>query len=156
MLRFAAEQMVFSFKKMGIKRGSIGKPSTEFRDWVAMLPVPAELKRFLLTYSLRENHDLASGGVWYGERSLMNAHQRLPLLMNAGLIAVGAAPNGDKIAIDFITGNGNAGYISHEEIFSNSARDVFIVTSPSIGTMIYGLQQGTNYPIDYYDAKEKA
>ncbi len=76
----------------------------------------------------------------------------------SGLFAVGNTINGDFIVIDFGTGSGTAGYVSHDllpEIEpSGDARKCFNPVARSIGEMLHGMTTIESFPYDYWRAND--
>jgi hypothetical protein len=135
---------------------TFGTTDPTYRDWLSKKRLPEELKRFLIENSLScEASFDGLGGMWTPSLAMELNDQEEALSRN-GLFGVGNATNGDFIVIEFTTGEGQSGFVSHDKLWDEgpfpSVRDAFMPVAVSIGDMLHGMTSVEDFPYDYWRA----
>lgn len=157
MLRFRADLFRRAIKRLtGGRSVAFGSADTTFHDWLATTQLPQELAHFLGENALNAEASFDGlGGMWTPDAMMdLNDQEGLPA---CGLVGVGSAINGDFIVIDYATGDGASGFVSHDLLWERGrvkdARQAYVPAARSIGEMLHGMTTVEGFPVDYWAAK---
>ncbi len=138
-----------------ITRRCVRPASPALLSWLHERKLPTELIELFVRYSPHREIPVGSGYL-HTAPDIVKVNDDYERTIPAGLLMVGGAPNGDPITIDFTTGDGATGYISHEEMWdTESPRSIFIPLASSIGEFIYQFNHDDDFAWDYWEAKRR-
>jgi hypothetical protein len=130
-----------------------------FLNWVAALPIKAEVVERLLAY-LPDNEALNPElPNWIGSATRiigMNTPKNCFGLpkdpIDEGFLVIGSCPNGDPVAVNFRDPQLPVFYISHEQMHSQPLSEVIRKVSDSIDEYHKALSdEESSIPLDYWD-----
>lgn len=135
---------------------------TEFRRWIASLPVEKDVAEKLLTHlpddavvdpELPSWISSASGVISMNEPKDCLGLPQNPI--DEGFLVIGSCPNGDPVAVSFRDPQLPVFYISHEEMHSKPLSAVIRKVSDSIDDYDEALSDANSgIPLDYWDASK--
>lgn len=139
-------------KQDGLKANFLPFPPKRYKLWIEYLKIPSELKKFLEYLSLSEEFGLGAATLLTPEQ-IIKEYEDFPSIFKAGFLIIGSAGNGDMLAIDFKKGEGNTGYLSHEDLWGSEYKDphdYFLNIAESVGKFALKAIDYKNCPMDYF------
>jgi hypothetical protein len=136
-----------------------GTNDPSYRDWLGKRQLPEELTQFLIENSLSADTSFDGvGGMWTPNEIMQLNDQEEEGLSGNGLFGVGNTGTGDFIVINFITGDGQSGFVSHDLLpepdVNREGYDVFKPIAVSIGDLLHGMTAIEGFPYDFWIALE--
>ncbi len=133
---------------------------TEFRNWVASLPIDKVVAERLLAHlpddaalgpNLPSWISSASGVTSMNEPKDCLGLPRDPI--DEGFLVIGSCPNGDPVVVSFRDPQLPVFYVSHEQMHSKPLSEVIRKVADSIHAFDEALSdEDSGIPLDYWDA----
>lgn len=121
--------------------------------WFKRHDLPSEVLKMFQKFTPK-SEVWAGAGVLYDERRMIKYNNDFPEALQARLLIVGSAANGDHISIDLL--DGSIGYISHEHNWTLQPRRHFVSVSPSFGRFLRDINEDPpKIADDYWSAKSR-
>ncbi len=138
---------------------TFGTTDPTYRDWLSKRHLPEELTQFLIENSLSAETSFDGvGGMWIPSDIMELNDQEEEGLSDNGLFGVGSTGTGDFIVINFMTGEGQSGIVSHDLLpepdVNREGYDVFKPIAVSIGDLLHGMTAIEGFPYDFWSAQE--
>jgi hypothetical protein len=135
----------------GSSTGMFRKPSDGFTAWLQKKRIPTWLRQHLTRHALAR--DIAVGVIrLYSPSTLKASNDQFPIMARRGFLQIGAATNGDPVAVRF-RGERAVGYLSHDELWTDEPEDpadYFLPLASDIDGLVALAVQIEKCPLDYY------
>ncbi|MEO0795719.1 MAG: hypothetical protein AAFX93_11175 [Verrucomicrobiota bacterium] len=83
---------------------------------------------------------------------MLDVNRRDPSALEAGLLIIGSASNGDPFVLDLNSDSGEVGYLSHERFWNGGGVDSYVKLSDSLIDCLELSLTDESFPIDWYQA----
>jgi hypothetical protein len=146
--------------KLGPEQPLFIDPPADFRAWLGEKRLPDDVVAFLLDTAIGNTVPFPDGsGGMCPTCDIKCLNEQESDILAAGLLGVGFSINGDFIVIDLRDDARQAGFVSHDDLWEESAKDareffapVFDSLDGMVARMSVCLRGGADYPCDYYSA----
>lgn len=133
----------------------LGSPSSEETATIEDLPLPLELKR-ILQWKWPIQFGQVGPYSLYGVSDLLS-DEDLMQLIEAGMVPIGYAINGDPLVIKFSANHHQVGLISHDEYWENRSagpEKCYAKVASSLDELLWRAAEGKFLQIDFYATSE--
>jgi hypothetical protein len=130
--------------------GEVGPCSQKTLRWMQDRDLAPAVKS-LLSNHVPKAEVWAGAGALYNENQILQWNDTFPEGIDARLLIIGSAANGDHIVLDLV--NGAIGYVDHEANWRLKPREHFLPVAPSIGAYLREINMSpASIPDDYWTA----
>lgn len=133
----------------------VGACARQISDRIEALPIPLDVKRLLQSTWTNTGGQVGPYSIYPPEAVLQS--EDMSRYLEAGMLQVGHALNGDPVVLRFDSDKCAVGLVSHDQLWEEEVpgpADAYVQVTESVDEYLWRAAERLYLPIDYYAARE--